>query len=144
MASNNSDPQLSTTRLLDDQPEQPGAVAARCRHLADQLAGGPVRDALLAMARDYTRRAVDAARTAPFRLELERSERDASALRVFEAFDRFVDNVRGTTARASLPPVATAQHAAPVVAVTQAVPQPKVSPRRASRLYRIHALQSLR
>src|SRR5258706_12463616 len=85
MASNNSDPQLSTTRLLDDQPEQPGAVAARCRHLADQLAGGPVRDALLAMARDYTRRAVDAARTAPFRLELERSERSATALRAVVA-----------------------------------------------------------
>jgi hypothetical protein len=132
---------LSDPRLLDDPPEQPGAVAARCRQLADQLAGGPVRDALLEMARDYTRRALDAARTAPFRLELERTQRDATALRVFEAFDRFVDNVRGSTARPSLPPVATAQHSAPVVAATQAAPAPTVSPRRASRLYRIHALQ---
>jgi hypothetical protein len=137
MPSNIPDPRLSA--VTGDQSEQPGAVAARCRHLADQLAGGPVRDALLEMARDYTRRALDAARAAPFRLELERSERDAAALRVFAAFDRFVDNVRGTTARASLPPVVTAQHAAPVVSATQAAPQPKVSARRASRLYRIHA-----
>jgi hypothetical protein len=142
MPTNLPDPRLAD--LAGDPPEQPGAVAARCRHLADQLAGGPVRDALLAMARDYTRRALDTARAAPFRLELERHERDDTALKVFAAFDRFVDNVRGATARASLPPVATAQHAAPVVAATQAVPQPTVSPRRASRLYRIHALQTLR
>lgn len=138
---------------IDDGTEEPGAVAARCRHLADQLAGGPVRDALLEMARDYTGRAVDAARTAPFRLELERSQRDATALRLFEAFDRFVDNVRRAVAPPATAPVVPGPvQSAPVPAARRAVPapvaaapvtpaKPAVSPRRGSRLYRIHALQ---
>lgn len=41
-----------------------GAVAARCFQLAGQMRGGPVRDALLAMGRDYAARARDASRLA--------------------------------------------------------------------------------
>jgi hypothetical protein len=133
-------PDASDRRFPQDATDEPGAIASRCHHLADQLAGGPVRDALLEMARDYTGRALDSARTASFRLELERSQRDATAVRLFEAFDRFIDGVRSVTQPTPAAPRHAASGTTPVAAA--ATPAPTVSPRRASRLYRIHALQA--
>jgi hypothetical protein len=110
-----------------------GAVAARCFHLAAQLRGGPVRDALLAMGRDYVGRARDGARSAAVRIDAKRSQAGASPSNLFRTL------VEPLPRRAVPAPVMAA---AAVMPVRQAVPHtvpaaaPSAAPRYKSRIYR--------
>lgn len=62
--------------------EAPGAVAARCFHLAQQIEPGPVRQALLEMATDYTGRARDSAKTAKLTIELSHADAEIAPSRL--------------------------------------------------------------
>jgi hypothetical protein len=119
------------------EPEPcPGAVAAHCFRLAEQLAGGPVRDALLAMGRDYTARARDVARTNAFRLELANSQPPARGLRALRLLTELFEPLPQPTRRA-LP--AAPQ---PVRVAAPTARQPAAPPR-GSRLYRMHAVGAI-
>lgn len=124
-----------------------GAVAAHCFHLAGQLRGGPVRDALLAMGRDYAARARDASRLA---------SRDAGPSAADPGRATLLGRLLGfvTDFAAPLPPRATPPASVAVtvrVETVSVVAQPRASnaapppapvpaaapPRRRSRLFRI-------
>lgn len=62
--------------------EAPGAVAARCFHLAQQIGPGPVRQALLEMALDYTGRARDSAKAAKLTIELSHVDAQSVPMRL--------------------------------------------------------------
>jgi hypothetical protein len=125
-----------------------GAFAARCYHLADQLAPGPVRDALLALGRDYSGRARDTARSAPVRVALAHASRNQARgllAKLAEAVERWFAPLP-SPAPAIARPAAPAS-AAPARAAGQRpraaamAPRPvATSPRRGSRLFRVNAL----
>jgi hypothetical protein len=130
-----------------DAGDDPAAIAARCFRLAQQLAPGRVRDALLEMGRDYTARAREAAKIATFRYELARSQREAPPTAVTKLFDtvaQWLTPVPAASVRSRpvAAPLARASLPAPVSAPVS-VPAPVSRPgssRRVSRLFRAHAL----
>jgi hypothetical protein len=112
--------------------ENCGAVASRCFTLASQLAGGPVRDALLAMGRDYTAQARETAQTAGFRIELERSRSDTRGWPLRVLTDLFAPLP---------PPVKRVAPPAPAARTTMPAARPAAQSRQhASRMFRLHAL----
>jgi hypothetical protein len=126
-----------------------GAISAQCFRLAGQLAGGPVRDALLAMGRDYAARARATAQTAGFRFELAASQRAAPAkplAQLFDALSQWLAPIAPPAARSAETgvPAATRSARTPGVARTPraAAPTaaPAAKPARGSRLFRAHAL----
>src|SRR5258708_3952192 len=132
---------MTSTKPVAHAPadDDAGAVAARCFQLAGQLTGGPVRDALLAMGRDYTLRARDAAQTASFRREVARGQAPSPRA----PLGRLLDFLAEWTA--PVPRAKTPQRAVVVAPTVQraarAQPAPeRIAPQRGSRLYRLHAL----
>jgi hypothetical protein len=131
-------------------PNEAGGVAADCYRAAGQMAGGPVREALLAMGRDYSARARATARTAAFRLELDRAHHAAPASWLARLLEFLVPATparrANTPVRASTPPSVVAPAAVRVArparpsAVQRALGQPTRPAARGSRLYRMHAL----
>jgi hypothetical protein len=132
---------LPDTRGAPDAEDHPAAVAAHCFRLAEQIGGGPVRDALIAMGQDYSMRARATARTAALSIELEHSRHDDTRFWPLRLFAELLAPLpprparRDTTAaRPAAPP--TARRAAPAVTPSA----PIKPPRRASRMFRMHAL----
>lgn len=136
---------------LTSNTDDAAAVAADCFRAAGQMAGGPVRDALLAMGREYSARAHATARAASFRIELEQARRAAPASWLDGLLEFFMPVTQ--TRRASAPVVATptarpiastgARHRIAGSSATKRPPdQPTRAPTRArgSRLFRMHAL----
>ena len=126
------------------------AVAADCFRAAAQMSGGRVRDALLAMGRDYSARARAAAQTASFRIELAQARHAAPASwlgRLLEALMPATP-VRRATARVGAPAIAqtTAPAGARPAGTTRPAPvrpqpnQPARASARGTRLFRMHAL----
>jgi hypothetical protein len=126
-----------------DAEPGPGAVAAHCFRLAEQIGGGPVRDALLAMGRDYAGRAHDAARTSAFHFELAQSQRPAHGLRALHLLAELLEPLPQATRRAPPPSAAPAVPRPGRVAAPTAL-APAAPPPRRSRLYRTHAVSAIR
>jgi hypothetical protein len=128
-----------------------GAISAQCFRLAGQLKGGPVRDALLAMGRDYATRARASARTAAFRIELAASQRAAPRQPLAQLFDALSDWLAPIARPAAARPAATVAPATTRVARVPGVARPQpapaapaaAKPQRGSRLFRAHALGRL-
>jgi hypothetical protein len=132
---------LPDTRDAPDADDHPAAVAAHCFRLAEQIGGGPVRDALIAMAQDYSMRARATARTAAFRIELDHESRDSKRFWPVRLFAELLAPLpprparrETTAARPAAQP--QARRTAPAVAPSA----PAKRPQRASRMFRMHAL----
>jgi hypothetical protein len=122
-------------------------VAARCFTLAEQIGGGPVREALLAMGRDYTERARQTARATADRITREYEVREAPR----STLARWMSDLFDPLPQQPAP----ARRAAPTTRVSAAMPQQarvaapmaqgsaQPASRRTSRLYRMHALTRL-
>ncbi len=119
--------------LHDDAPDT-AAFAAHCFRQADQLKGGPVRDALRAMGRQYAARAREKAQTASFRWELDRSQRAASHSLLGRALEALARWFEPLVAPPPVPVVARRTAPAPVA------PQRRLPPRHVPRILRINAL----
>jgi hypothetical protein len=132
---------LPDTRGAPDAEDHPAAVAAHCFRLAEQIGGGPVRDALLAMGQDYSMRARASARTAALRVELEHESRDSARFWPLRLFAELLAPLPPRPARhdtTAVRPAAQPQARRAAPAVT---PNPPIKPsRRASRMFRLHAL----
>ena len=116
-------------------------MAAHCFRLAEQIGGGPVHDALVAMGQDYTVRARNAVRTAASRIEREHGSRDGAGFWPLRLFAELLAPLPARPARRDAPAAhraaqPQARRAAP--AITPSAPT-KPS-RRASRMFRLHAL----
>jgi len=131
-----------------DAAPAPAAVASHCFKLAEQIGGGPVRDALVAMGRDYSGRARETAQKAAFRIELAHSRQDRTGVWPFNLLAELLAPLpprpvqRAAPAPAPQPQRAAppqARRAAPAVARSA----PSKPPQRASRLFRLHALASI-
>jgi hypothetical protein len=132
-----------------DAADPPGAIASHCFKLAEQIGGGPVRDALVEMGRDYSARARETAQTAGFRLELARSRQDGPGFWPLRLFADLLAPLPARPARrevrsapVAIQPATTpqARHAAAPVAAPRA---PAKRSQRASRMFRMHALASI-
>lgn len=118
------------------EPEPTGVVAARCFQLAQQFDRGPIRQALLAMATDYTDRARDAAKTARFEVEQRMAARE-SAPSQSSAIGWILERLLPAARPARSPDPAPA--AGSRTAVPRSDARPADAPRRLSRLFRINA-----
>ena len=124
--------------------EDPGTTAARCFHLANQLGGGPVRDALLAMGRDYSTRARAAARTVAVRPAVARLAPPPNRFAgIVDAIIDWLAPMSPPAAPARRVPVAMTVRAEPAAVPRQATPaRPSAQRKRGSRLFRTHALST--
>jgi hypothetical protein len=145
------DPKHSKPGAAADDEPLAGAVAARCFKLAERIGGGPVRDALVAMGRDYSMRAKETAQTAAFRIELEHSREASSSFWPLRVLTDLFAPLPPQPVRREAPAVDDARPAAPAgraaakpqvrraaSAVASGAPA-KRSPH-TSRLFRMHAL----
>jgi hypothetical protein len=138
----------NTPRRSPERHDDAAGVAADCYRMADQIGGGPVRAALMEMGRDYATRARDTARTAAFRLELERSEREASGFWPLRLLADLLAPLPAQPVRHAAPtprPAATSAMPAsqPPVRRTTTPVAPRAASKpaaRSSRLFRMHAL----
>ena len=150
-----------TTMRSEPRPYDPDpdavTVAARCFTLAEQIGDGPVRDALLAMGRDYTERARQTARATAARITREYDVREYGVREAPRStLARWMSDLFDPLPQQPAP----ARRAAPTTRVSAVMPQPirleqarmaapaaprnaQPAPRRGSRLYRMHALTRL-
>jgi hypothetical protein len=142
-------PNHPDTRAAPDAEDHPGGVAARCFMLAEQIGGGPVHDALVAMGQDYSARARAAAQTAGFRIELAHNSRDRARFWPLRLFAELLAPLPPLPARRDAPaarPAAqpqsqrSAQPQARRAAPVNAPSAPTKRSQRASRMFRMHAL----
>jgi len=126
---------------LTDADPGPGAVSAHCFRLAGQLAGGPVRDALLAMGHDAAGRAREAAQLSAFRLAIAQSQPPAPrGSRVLRLLADLLEPLPAPQRRARPPAPATTVKPAAQPAPRLAAPG---TPARGSRLYRTHSVGAI-
>jgi hypothetical protein len=118
------------------EPEAMGVVAARCFQLAQQFDRGPIRQALLAMATDYTDRARDAAQIARFEVEQRMAARESAPGRG-GVIGWILERLLPAAGPARSPDPAPA--AAPRSTALRSDASPADAPRRLSRLFRINA-----
>ncbi len=147
----------TVTPVPANAEEDDGAVAARCFHLAAGMAPGPIRDALLAMGREYSTRARARVRTMPSRPargETARAARVSLLTRMVDQLTTWLEPVPARAPRrapapqpgAAMPRIAAADRrptaVAPSAQPARATPTPqRARVNRGARLFRINALK---